>query len=621
MAAATTEVVTLPRRLAAAIEELDPEQRSAVIVDGNLVITAGPGSGKTRTVVARAGFLLATQINSLRGLATISYTNQAASELREGLSRLGVDSTRRLFAGTMHSFCLAHVLPYAPLVGVNLPPLDRLMTYTQVKDLEQEVADALGVNVWALREVLPGLRRRMAAGEDVSAEPERYVRAVTHYEELCERRRIWDFDGIVLSSVRLLEDHPEIAEVIQAKFPVVMIDEYQDLGAGLHRLVQLLLDSGVEITAVGDVDQSIFGFNGGDPAYLEALCEPRSGFTVRRLVTNYRCGSAVVAAAELTFDRVRGYRADPSRSDPGVVEFQVVEGATAVQAEHVVTTVREFIDAGLAPHEIAVLVRNRKPLVRPVVRRLIAEGIAVHHGSLATGPATELGRWLEVAALYATSLSELHGSGVAPEVGANRLLDRLESLRRTAGEPRPAEPRLARLTHLHATLVDQPGQDPASESGTDLMVHDWLPRVVDALGLEQLAQQVGDPRSSAELADLLETPEGIALTDLASDTAATGKVVISTFHGAKGRTFSAVVIPGLTEGAVPPWTGPVRSRRPKTGRALDEERRGFYVALTRSRGSVVLQVSSTGVDHQGYEIRRGYSSFAVQLAQRLGTTL
>ena len=144
---------------------------------------------------------------------------------------------------------------------------------------------------------------------------------------------------------------------------------------------------------------------------------------------------------------------------------------------------------------------------------------------------------------------------------------------------------------------------------------------MDALDLEQLAQHVGDPRSITKLADMLETPEGIALTDLASDTAASGKVVISTFHGAKGREVSAVVIPGLTEGAVPPWVGPVRSRRPKTGRALDEERRGFCVALTRGRGRVVLQVSSSGVDHQRYEIRGGHSSFAVQLAQRLGTTL
>lgn len=603
----------LPRRLAEAIVELDAEQRSALAAPGNLVITAGPGSGKTRTVVARAGHLLSTQIQAPRGLATITYTNQAASELREGLARLGVEATQRLFAGTMHSFCLAHVLPYATLVGANLPSLNRLMSRLQIRDLEQECADAVGVNVWDLREDFPGLRRRLAAGEDVSGERPAYVRAVEHYETLCERRSIWDFEGIVLSSVRLLENHPEIAEVIQAKFPVVMVDEYQDLGAGLHRLVELLLASGVEITAVGDVDQSIFGFSGGDPVYLEELCH-RDDFTVRRLVTNYRCGSAVVAAAELTLDQARGYSADPRRTDPGVLEFRVVEGTSAEQARNVVAAVRQFLDAGLAAEEVAVLVRNRKPLAPLIERGLRAAGIPVQHGGLATGPATELGRWLEAAALYAVRMSDESVADLPPEVGASRLLDRLESLRRVAGNPRPSQPRLARVAQLHATLL-------GDTSAPDLTVRAWLLRVVESLDLEELARDVGDPRSVDELNELLTTSEHVALADLASDSTGTGRVVISTFHAAKGRTFSAVVIPGLSEGVVPPWTGPVRSRRPKTGRALEEERRGFYVALTRSRGSVLLQVSSTGIDHQGYETRRGYSSFTRQLASRLGTNL
>ncbi|MER7609877.1 ATP-dependent helicase [Nocardioides sp. NPDC127503] len=612
MTAAFTRPRGLPRGLAKAIGELDAEQHSALAAEGNLVITAGPGSGKTRTVLARAGYLLSTQISPFRGLATITYTNQAASELRGGLIQLGIDAAR-LFAGTMHAFCLAHVLPYASLVDVHFPALDRLMTKSQIRNLEQECADAVGLNVWSMREHFPGLRRRVAAGEDLSGVPVAHVRAVKHYETLCKRRDIWDFEGIVLNSVWLLENHPEIAEIIQAKFPVVMVDEYQDLGAGLHRLVELLIAAGVEITAVGDVDQSIFGFTGGDPVYLEALGR-RGDFTVQRLITNYRCGSAVVTAAEHTLDQARGYRADPLRSDPGLLEFRVIEGSPAEQAHHVATAVRQFLQAGIAAHEVAVLVRNRKPLARLVEQELRSAGIPVQHGGLATGPTTELGRWLEAAALYAVCMSQPTDPNFPPEIGASRLLDRVEALRRVAGAPPPYEPRLTRLTHLHTTLLGD-----SSTRGT--AVCDWLRRVVDTLGLEVLAQHTGDPRSVDELIELLSTSEEVTLADLASDTAGTGRVVISTFHGAKGRTFSAVVIPGLTEGVVPPWKGPASSRRPMTGRALEEERRGFYVALTRSRGSVLLLVSSTGVDNQGYVTRRGYSSFARHLSDRLGASL
>lgn len=591
------------------IKKLDIKQRAVVTAEGNLVITAGPGSGKTRTVVARAGYLLSTKIQSPRGIAAITYTNQAASELREGLTQLGVDAERRLFAGTMHSFCLAQVLRYAPLVETNLPSLDRLMTTSQIKDLEQECADAVRVNVWDLRERFPGLRRRVVAGEDVSNEPEAYVRAVGHYEALCVRRNVWDFESIVLRSVGLLENHPEIAEVIQAKFPIVMIDEYQDLGAGLHRLVELLLGSGVEITAVGDADQSIFGFSGGDPVYLEELCR-RDDFTACRLVTNYRSGSAIIAAAELTFDRARGYHADPRRTDPGVLEFQVAEGSPAEQARKVVSSVRQFLDNGVAAEEIAVLVRNRKPMAPLIERGLRSGGIPVQHGGLPAGPATNLGRWLEAAALYAVRMDDESAADLPPEVGASQLLDRLDFMRRIAGDSVPSQPRLARVAHLHATLL---GGNPT----LDVTVSVWLQRVVESLDLGDLARNAGDPRSVDELNRLLKTPEDVALTTLASDSVGTGRVVLSTFHGAKGRTFSAVIIPGLSEGVVPPWCGPPWKRIPKTGRALEEERRGFYVALTRSRGSVLLQVSSTGVDHQGYETERGYSSFAQQLAERL----
>lgn len=603
----------LPRELAKAIKELDLEQRSALAAKGNLVITAGPGSGKTRTVVARAGLALSTQIRPPRGLASITYTNQAASELREGLVRLGVDTAQRLFAGTMHSFCLAQVLPYAKLVGAQVPPLDQLMTLTQIKDLEQECADAAGVNVWDLREDFAGLRRRVVAREDVSTAPPAHVEAVEHYETLCERRGIWDFETIVLRSVKILEEHKEIAEVIRAKFPTVIIDEYQDLGAGLHRLVELLLASGVEITAVGDVDQSIFGFSGGDPVYLEKLCR-REDFTVRHLVTNYRCGSAVVAAAELTLNQSRGYSADPQRTDPGVLDFQVVEGTPSEQADSVVSAVSQFLSAGVAAEDIAVLVRNRKPLAPLIERSLRNAGIAVQYGGLPTGPVTELGRWLEAAALYAVRMSDEPSSHLPPEVGANRLLSRLEAMRRVAGYNRPSLPRLDRITQLHTTLM-------LDGSALDSIGQVWLRGIVESLDLEGLAQNVGDPRSVNELHELLDASEPFALTEIASDSAGTGRVVISTFHGAKGRTFSAVVIPGLSEGVTPPWTGPPWRREPKNGRALEEELRGFYVALTRSRGSVLLQVSSRGVDLQGNEIRLGYSSFARQLADRLGTDL
>lgn len=600
---------SLPPRLAKGIDELDQHQRAALIASGNLVIIAGPGSGKTRTVVARAGYLLSAQISPLRGLAAITFTNQAATELREGLARLGVIQPARLFAGTVHSFCLAEILPYARLVGVELPGLDALLTDTEERALLEECADDEGVNYWALREVFTSLRRRLAAGEDVRDQRDAYVRAVRRYESKCDRHRIWDFEGIVLATVRLLRKHPEVAAVVKARFPVVMIDEYQDLGAALHSLVEMLLEAGVQITAVGDVDQSIYGWAGGAPEYLDALCA-RDDFTVRRLITNYRSGSAVVAAAELALTHARGWRADPDREDPGTLEFRVVDGGVEDQAQHAALAVRELLDAGVAPHEIAVLLRFRAPLGPLVEQRLTEAGVAVRFEGSSSSVTTELGRWLESAALYTTRLSPGVNAG-PPPVGADSLLGRLESLSRASGHARASHGRLIRIVSLHRTLL---GSAPNSTT----TVKDWSQRVSSELGLHQIASAIGDPRTIKELEALESAPDDLLLAEFASDSMGTGKVAVSTYHGAKGRTFTAIVLPGLTEGVVPAWGGKPWDPRPLQGVKLEEERRTFYVALTRSRGSVLLQVSPSGRDTRKQPIRRGYSTFAVELAASLG---
>ncbi|WP_181729821.1 ATP-dependent helicase [Corynebacterium sanguinis] len=599
----------MPSKLSKGIAELDSHQQEALITEGNLVIVAGPGSGKTRTVVARAGYLLSTRISPLRGLATITYTNQAATELKEGLAHFGVVEPERLFAGTLHSFCLTHILPYARLVGIELPRVEALMDGKDELALLKECADDEKADYWGLREVFTVLRRRLAVGEDVTEYREDYIRAVRRYEAKCEQDRVWDFEGVVLKAVRLLQAHPEIAAVVKARFPMIMVDEYQDLGLGLHCLIETLLEVGVEVTAVGDADQSIYGWAGGDPKYLNTLCA-RSDFSVRRLITNYRCGSSVVAAAELVLAEERGWRADPNRKDPGTVEFQVVDGNSQEQAQQAAQAVLKFLKAGVPPHEIAVLLRFRSPLGPLVRQRLADHGVAVRFEGEATAPTTGLGRWIETAALYAICMTT-PGKSDPPPLGANSLLDRLDALHSSAGYPRRFDSRLARTTSLHRTLVG----NGTSQTST---IQEWARRVADQLDLEGLAAKIGDSRAIKELRALTSESEGAFLSELASDTTGTGKVVLSTYHGAKGRTFTSVILPGLAEGVVPPWGGPPWNPKPLRGDKLEEERRNFYVSLTRSRGCVLLQLSPTGQNTKGETIRRGYSTFATALAESLG---
>lgn len=137
--------------LAREILALNEDQQEAATHDGDLVVLAGPGSGKTRTLVARVGFLLDTEKSSGRGVAAITYTNHAAREISERLARLGISASGRLTAGTLHSWCLSNILrPYSTLVGRRHP--DRLTVLDEKSkewvDLLEECFERAGCNAY-----------------------------------------------------------------------------------------------------------------------------------------------------------------------------------------------------------------------------------------------------------------------------------------------------------------------------------------------------------------------------------------------------------------------------------------------------------------------------------------
>ncbi|MFB7716240.1 UvrD-helicase domain-containing protein [Nocardia sp. NPDC056100] len=602
----------IPPLLAADIRSLDSDQQKAVTTPGNVVIVAGPGSGKTRTLVARAGYLLCTQISPLRGLAAITYTNQAALELQQRLALLGVSDLHRLFVGTLHSFCLTQVLTYAELAGMDLPAMDSLMSMTEINRLRDECANEAGANRYALKEVFTTLRRRVVAGEDVSQENPANVAAIEEYERQCQRMRVWDFDAIVFKSVALLRDVPQVASIIKAKYPTILIDEYQDLGAALHSLVESLICAGVNVTAVGDADQSIFGFTGGDPRYLEELSN-HEDFQKVDLTTNYRCGSAVIAAAEVALAQSRGWRADPSRRDPGTIEVKIASGDQNEQARQVCAAVSELLAAGVPPHEIGVLLRFRAPLAPLICAELTGVGIQVRLEGSSASLQSLVGKWISSCALYGSRLAQAgNNSSSAPwPKGVDDLLDQLDRLRSRAGYARSTAPLLEQIHSLHAILTV------CGPRGEPYDVPTWTSRLTASLDLKRLCALLGDSRNLDELSLLLSAPAGQPLKEIANDLASTGRVSVGTYHSAKGRTFTAVLLPALTEGVVPPWGRDFGRPVPPHEMKVREERRNFYVALTRSSGAVLLYAATSGVDNRGERIDRGYSRFALELADRL----
>src|SRR5882724_1749764 len=286
------------RDLSQEFERLNESQRKAVQADGNVVVMAGPGSGKTATLVVKLVYLKSEVVSPPAGIACITFNNDAVREIKDRLIELGVYANRSLFVGTVHSFCLNCIVrPYAALVS------SRYRNGFNVADAEEanHLLDiAINRNLPETkpefyRVTMTRYRRARFCNEDISGFDDRNEKVLSDYEQALNGQKLIDFEGMVGLALQLIRGHSWIRGLLSARFSWLAVDEYQDLGGPLHAIVTALIDAGINVFAVGDPDQTIYDFTGADPKYLQALSE-RPDFTTVRLKFNYRSGRRLRAA-------------------------------------------------------------------------------------------------------------------------------------------------------------------------------------------------------------------------------------------------------------------------------------------------------------------------------------
>jgi len=595
---------------------LNDRQREAVSHDGNTVVLAGPGSGKTATLVIKVAHLLSGVLEPPGGLACITYNNDTVREFRNRLSEFGIHAERRLFLGTVHSFCLNCVLrPYAGIVHSRFAAGVAVAGPNRAEILLERALSRVIPNTKVAYYVptLTRLRRRKVCGEDISGFDDRDPIVLDEYEKLLSAEHLVDFEWMVTLALELIRDNAWIRNMLSARFRWLIVDEYQDLGGPLHRIVTSLADdAGVRVFAVGDPDQTIYDFTGADPRYLVELSQ-RPDFKSIRLKFNYRSGRTLIDASQaaLAPEEPREYEPDPQGADKGEVFFVKANDLLEDHAVKATQAVKRALKGGTPPEEVAVFYQRKTVLLNELRVEFDSSGVPYVAERDSKYPSSPIIRWLRDAAAWAVS------APMAREHMFEDLVRRYTTVLLSAGRADGYAASLDARLQLYSALLE-----PIEE---DTTLRDWLLRTESQLRLREALVTSEEHSDDLEAFDELlsytdagKSLECTRLVDFASDGRVRGKVVLTTFHSSKGRQFDVVVIPGLVEGTLPTWMWNRKAFRydPPAARALQEARRLFYVGFTRARKAVYL-IYSAGYIHKGHPVSLGVSRFAEEIGERL----
>ncbi|MGD1011671.1 MAG: UvrD-helicase domain-containing protein [Acidimicrobiales bacterium] len=603
------------------VADLNPPQREAVLHDGSpLVVVAGAGSGKTRVLTRRIARLVVSGVEPWRILA-ITFTNKAADEMRRRVVELVGPDASKMWVSTFHAACVRMLRSNAERIGYR----SSFTIYDEgdSRRLVGHVLDDLGIDQhrFPTRAVLGVISATKSDMVSAASFAERagtiYERRIAQAFEEYERRLVaanaMDFDDLLVRTVRMFRDNPDILEHYQERFEHVLVDEYQDTNLAQNELVIQLGEARRNVCVVGDTDQSIYRFRGAE---MRNLLEFERAFPDARLIVldqNYRSSQTILDAANAVIgnnllrqekdlwsalgkgDRIRRYRAGDDRDEASFVTGEIASlhrnegigyGDTAIFYR---TNAQSLaLETALADRGIAYTViggtrffdRREVRDVLAYLRAVANPGDEVSLRRILNTPKRGIGD-TSVARLnalakqtglgFAWSLSHPEEAGLSGKAldGVRQLLALLDELR---SGPLPSGP----PDRLIKELLERTGYKGVLQAGIAI----GGSGAIDAEGrIENLDELENVASEHADLESFLEATALIAATDTIDDGAS---VSLMTLHAAKGLEFRVVFLTGMEEGLFP------HSQSLSEPDDLEEERRLCYVGLTRARERLYL---------------------------------
>ncbi|MFC9443532.1 MULTISPECIES: ATP-dependent DNA helicase UvrD2 [Brevibacterium] len=561
-------------RAADLLAALDDEQRAvATHFSSPVIVLAGAGTGKTRAMTHRIAYGIATEVFPANHVLALTFTAKAAGEMRARLRSLGVPAVQ---ARTFHSAALRQLRFFwdrfatgdfpriienkAGVLGSVMQELGHEVSRELARDVAAEIefaaASLLGVADYATKAQardLPG---------DLSVED--MVRIAEAYSEAKTRGRLLDFDDVLLVLTGVLAEYPAIAAEVREQYRHFVVDEFQDVSPLQFDLLSRWLGPRDNLCVVGDPAQTIYSFAGADASLLEALPSQLAAPETIRLVRNYRSTKAIVATANSllrhTSRTALTLRTDNAEgTQPRMTEYPTDDAESLGVARAIAAEVK----AGRRPRDIAVLFRTngQSPAYE---QALTAAGIPY---VLRGGERFFARKEVKESILMLRAARAAAGARPLPEIVAEVLV--------SAGYTRTPPP-----------------------AGASRQRWESLKAIVDLAETHQAGSALPVPLEDF-LADLADRAEHQFAPDIEG-------VTLASFHAAKGLEWDSVHLVGLSEGLMP-------ISYAQTPRAIAEERRLFYVALTRAGRD--LSLSWSLARHESKQKPRQASRFLGELGR------
>ena len=611
------------------LARLNPSQKEAVLhSDGPILIFAGAGSGKTRVLTHRIAYLIGRKRVWPRSILAVTFTNKAASEMRERLSALlGAQAGKEMWVGTFHAICARLLRERGATIGLDrnfvvyddgdqITLIKECLSQLNLDDRQYAPRAVLSLISKAKEKlILPDQFHRHFSGMFENVVGKLYAL----YQEKLKLNRALDFDDLILWAVRVLQEREDVRDYYQNKFRYVLVDEYQDVNHAQYMLTKILSDRNRNLCVVGDDDQSIYGWRGADVEIILRFERDYPEAKIIKLEQNYRSTQIILDAANHVVKNNKGRKEKRLWTENIAGEEIALFEAMNEQEEGVflATTIQNEMEQKARKYsDFAVLYRTNAQSrvleevfinykipykivggVRFYERREIKDIMA--YVRLVHNPfdSVALRRVINVPArgIGTTTWQRIEERAQIKNLSlwdvVTGEIDTIEGIKPTTKKAvqafvaliasiRGRQDKLT-VTKTVEEIIENTGYKRELEREKTIESQTRVENIEELLSVtKQFEQTTEDPTLSA----FLEQTALIADIDSFEESADT--IVLMTLHSAKGLEFPVVFLTGLEEGVFP------HMRSMQSDREMEEERRLAYVGITRAKNELFLTYAS-----------------------------